>query len=390
MNSFFKGVAASIRRFVDPSVDLDMAVQKRASLYARSLIEASLDPFVMISPDGKITDVNEGSVKVTGVAREALIGTDFSDYFTEPDRARAGYQHIFAFGSLTDYPLTIRHVNGKLTEVLYNAAVYKDASGKVKSVFASARDVTVQKKAEALLEEKSRQLARSNVDLEQFAYVISHDLKAPLRAVDQLSYWIKEDLKDSLQGRSKDQMELLRNRVRRMEKMLDDLLNFARVESHKEKIAYIDTIALISEIIASLAPPDGFKVEAAPDLPVFMGEKVPLQQVLRNLIDNALKHHDQAQGRIVISSKDLGGRWQFTVDDDGPGIPAEYHDRVFKIFQTLQSRDEKEGSGMGLTLIKKILELQDCVITIEPKEGRGTRFCFTWPKKVDPKEDKKP
>src|SRR6185503_1555187 len=117
---------------------------RTTSQYARSLIEASLDPLVTISAEGKITDVNEGSIKVTGVPREKLIGTDFSDYFTEPEQARAGYQQVFAKGSVTDYPLTIRHRDGHLTDVLYNASVYKDASGNVLGVFAAARDVTAQ------------------------------------------------------------------------------------------------------------------------------------------------------------------------------------------------------------------------------------------------------
>jgi PAS domain S-box-containing protein len=139
-----------------------------ASQYSRSLIEASLDPLVTISGDGKITDVNEATVKVTGVAREQLIGTDFSNYFTEPDEAREGYQQVFAMGSVTDYPLTIRHNNGKLTDVLYNASVYKDTAGNVLGVFAAARDVTARKKAEEeLAEQRQRELDRL-ADLEKF------------------------------------------------------------------------------------------------------------------------------------------------------------------------------------------------------------------------------
>ena len=131
----------------------DVTAQKQASGYARSLIEASLDPLVTISVDGKIMDVNQGLVKITGVAREELIGTDFFDYFTEPDKAREGYKRVFAEGEVTDYPLTIRHRDGKLTDVLYNASVYRDAGGHVLGVFAAARDVTEQKKAQVVLSE---------------------------------------------------------------------------------------------------------------------------------------------------------------------------------------------------------------------------------------------
>jgi PAS domain S-box-containing protein len=146
----------------------DVTSQKQASQYARSLIEASLDPLVTISPEGKITDVNEGSIKVTGISREKLIGTDFSDYFTEPEKAREGYRQVFSQGFVTDYPLTIRHREGRYTDVLYNASVYKDVQGNVLGVFAAARDVTAQKRAEAeLTDQRSRELERL-AELERF------------------------------------------------------------------------------------------------------------------------------------------------------------------------------------------------------------------------------
>ena len=140
--------ASSIARDITELTRAD-ALVRESSEYARSLIEASLDPFVTISVEGKITDVNEATVKVTGVERERLIGTDFSDYFTEPETAREGYRRVFAEGSVTDYPLTIRHRDGGLTDVLYNASVYRDAAGSVLGVFAAARDVTAQQRAEA-------------------------------------------------------------------------------------------------------------------------------------------------------------------------------------------------------------------------------------------------
>jgi PAS domain S-box-containing protein len=145
------------------SIARDVTAVRQVSQYARSLIEASPDPLVTISPEGKITDVNEATVKVTGVPREKLIGTDFSDYFTEPDKAREGYQRVLSQGLVTDYPLTIRHQDGRLTDVLYNISVYKDVRGKVLGVLAAARDVTAQKKVEAQIKELDR-LA----DLERF------------------------------------------------------------------------------------------------------------------------------------------------------------------------------------------------------------------------------
>src|SRR5438445_909305 len=158
----------------------DVTETKKASQYARSLIESSLDPLVTISPDGKITDVNEATVRVTGVMRDRLIGTDFSNNFTEPEKAREGYQQVFKIGFVKDYPLTIRSTTGKLTDVLYNASVYRDDKDNVLGVFAAARDVTVRQQA-------SVELESSNRELESFTYSVSHDLRAPLRAIDGFS-----------------------------------------------------------------------------------------------------------------------------------------------------------------------------------------------------------
>ena len=155
------------REIANKELELISTSAKQASQYARSLIEASMDPLVTISPEGKITDVNEASIKVTGVSREKLIGTDFSDYFTEPQKAREGYIKVFENSFVSDYPLTIRHKDGKLTDVLYNASVYKDDKGNVLGVFAAARDVTAQKKLESDAAERQNELERL-AELERF------------------------------------------------------------------------------------------------------------------------------------------------------------------------------------------------------------------------------
>ena len=149
-------------------ISRDISDEIRMSQYVRSLIEASLDPLVTISGEGKITDVNEATTRVTGVPREKLIGADFSNYFTEPERAREGYLQVFAKGMVKDYPLTIRHADGALTDVLYNASIYRDEHGNVLGVFAAARDVTAQKRAEAqVADQRAKELERL-AELERF------------------------------------------------------------------------------------------------------------------------------------------------------------------------------------------------------------------------------
>ena len=198
-----------------------MEAMRLANNYNRSLLEASLDPLVTISADGKITDVNEATIRATGRSRQELIGTGFSGYFTEPQKAQAGYRQVFDKGFVTDYPLTIRHKDGKLTDVLYNASIYKDMRGNVVGVFAAARDVTLLKQTEAELrrhrdslkllvkermsdlEETNRKLARSNENLEQFAYVASHDLQEPLRMMASYSELLERRYKSKSRKRRK-------------------------------------------------------------------------------------------------------------------------------------------------------------------------------------------
>ena len=178
----------------------DVTVQKQASQYARSLLESSLDPLVTISPDGKITDVNEATVRVTGVPREQLIGTDFSNYFMEPEKAREGYQQVFAKGFVTDYPLTIRHKDGRLTHVLYNASIYKDVRGSVLGVLAAARDVTVRKRIEAELAEQRRKELDRLAELEKFQKLtVGRELKMVelKKEIEELRR-ANEDLRKSL------------------------------------------------------------------------------------------------------------------------------------------------------------------------------------------------
>jgi len=193
----------------------DITARKQASQYARSLLEASLDPLVTISAEGKITDVNEGSIKVTGVAREKLIGTDFSDYFTEPEQARQGYQQVFAKGFVTDYPLTIRHKDGRLTDVLYNASIYKDVSGNVLGVFAAARDVTERKVVEEALREnevetkRARDYAEATLRTAPIPLIVLHaDLRVNTAAGNRFDLVIS-DLR-LLEGSGTESMQKLR------------------------------------------------------------------------------------------------------------------------------------------------------------------------------------
>jgi signal transduction histidine kinase len=230
------------------------------------------------------------------------------------------------------------------------------------------------------LAQLARALRRSNEELDQFAYITSHDLRAPLRGIANLSQWIEEDMGDRFTPEAHQQMELLRGRVHRMEAMIDGILEYSRVGRLSVASERFDVGVLLAEVIDLLAPPpERFRIDVGDGMPVVEGHKLRLQQVFLNLIGNALKHHDKPTGRIVVGCRDADGLYEFSVSDDGPGIEPQYHEKIFVIFQMLQPRDKVEGTGVGLSLVKKIVEAEGGTITVESEPGRGTTFRFTWP-----------
>jgi hypothetical protein len=219
-------------------------------------------------------------------------------------------------------------------------------------------------------------------DLEGFAYAVSHDLKAPLRVIDNTSKWLEEDLQEHLTGENRENMNLLRGRVGRMEKLLDDMLEYSRVgrttDGRYSEIVTGDE--LMDNILSMLSPPDGFTVKVSPGFSAISVCRMPLQQILMNLVGNAIKHHHKPIGRIDVTAEDRGADYAFAVTDDGPGIPAQFHDQIFRMFQTLKPRDQVEGSGMGLAMVRKIITAFGGALTLESSEGNGSTFHFTWPK----------
>jgi PAS domain S-box-containing protein len=216
----------------------DVTETTKTSLYARTLIEASQDPFVMMNPQGKITDVNEATIHVTGISREELIDTDFSTYFTEPDKARAGYVEVFEKGFIKDYPLTLRHLDGKLTDVLYNASVYKDKDGEVLGIFATARDYTRAKQA-------TTQLENVNEELDAFTYSVAHDLKAPLRAIDGFSKILMADYGVKLDAEGVRLVDTIVGNTAKMGTLIENLLTLSHIGKSELKKEHLNMLDLV-------------------------------------------------------------------------------------------------------------------------------------------------
>jgi PAS domain S-box-containing protein len=567
-------------------LDLQKQVEQRiraeeafrsASLYARGLLEASLDPLITISAEGKITDVNEAAIQVTGVSREQLIGTDFSNYFTDPQKAREGYKKVFDTGFVTDYPLTIRHKNGRLTDVLYNAVVYKNEVGHIQGVFAAARDVTEQRgierrqkvtnsllelyakkstrkdyldaavkvihdwsgcefvgvrvrdgegnipyesyigfddnflalenalrlssdkcvcirtilerpqkqemefmtpggsfycndsaaflnglseehkkeyrgncikwgfqsiavvpiryrddifgvihladfkkdmiplakvqfiettiatligeainrfNAEAELEkyrlhledlvkQRTEALARSNRDLEQFAYVASHDLQEPLRAVAGFIGLLKMHLEKSLDQKASEYMNFSIDGVSRMQSLINGLLEYSRIDSRARPPEPTDSKAALDSVLLQLRTSieeSGAEITDE-NLPVVQIDNVQLAQLFQNLIGNAIKFRSDKTPQIHVSATRQDGAWQFAVRDNGIGINPQFAHKIFLIFQRLHTRKQYSGTGIGLSICKKIVERHGGKIWLESQPGKGSTFYFTIPDK---------
>ena len=216
-------------------------------------------------------------------------------------------------------------------------------------------------------------------ELEQFAYVTSHDLKAPLRGIANLATWLEEDLGGKLTKVTREQLGLLRDRVQRMNALIEGLLEYSRIGRAAHTMVSVDTGELLAEVIDSLAPPDGFVVDVAANMPMLYTDRLHLYQVFSNLIGNGIKHGKGEQGRIGLTVRKLGEYYEFTVSDDGPGIAAEYHDKVFMMFQTLAVHDYGSNTGIGLALVKKLVQEHGGSITLESEEGHGATFRFSWP-----------
>lgn len=231
-----------------------------------------------------------------------------------------------------------------------------------------------------VLEENISQLEKKNRELDNFAYVVSHDLKAPLRGIENIINWVDEDYLDKLPAEVKDYMLLIRGRIKRMENLIDGILDISRIGREKQKKESIDTKQLVDEIVELLCPRQGITIEINPLMPVVFSEKIPLQQVFTNLISNAIKYNPKEKGKVWIDCKEFENFYEFSVCDDGPGIESQYHGKIFQIFQTLKASNDSESTGVGLAIVKKVLEDKKASIRINSEKNKGAEFIFTWPK----------
>lgn len=381
---------------------------RQESQYARSLIEASLDPLFTISPEGKITDINNASVGITETTRENLIGTDFFEYFTEPKKAREIYKQVFAEGFVADFPLTIR--DGKLTEVLFNGSVYKDDSGKVIGVVVVARDITDHKRIEnelkdakrfaesaAKIAEEAREVAESATKFaedavkskQQFLSNMSHEIRTPMNAIIGFT---KVLLKSDLNEKQKEYLNAIKMSGDALTVLINDILDLAKVDAGK--MVFEQTPFKIAASISAMIHLFETKIREKnlqlikkydDKIPrVLSGDPVRLHQIILNLVSNAVKF--TSEGKITISARLLNeteekADIEFSISDTGIGIPEERMGHIFENFQQATSETARlyGGTGLGLAISKQLVESQGGTITAKSKLGEGSTFSFILP-----------
>ena len=380
---------------------VDITERKRAEAvraYLAAIVESSGDAIISKSLQGVITSWNQGAEKIFGYTAAEAVGQPIT-MLIPPQRMDEEPQILDSIRrgiTVAHYETVRRCKDGTDIDISLTVSPIRDPSGTIIGASKIARDITDRKRTEAALlhlnatleqrvAERTAELARSNAELDRFAYVASHDLRAPLRAIDQLAKWIIEDAAALLPVPSQVHLTKLRGRIKRMETLLTDLLAYSRAGRHHHRPEPVDASAIIRNLLDLLAPPPGLKVTLVGVLPTMVTERIPFETVLRNLIDNAIKHHHSPTiGCITISAADQGPWMEFTVADDGPGIDPAYHERIFTIFQTLQPRDQVEGSGMGLAIVQRLVESRGGTIQVDSQRGAGATFRFTWPKRVEP------
>ncbi|MBT1444154.1 CHASE domain-containing protein [Shewanella sp. JM162201] len=352
----------------------------------RLVVEASPSALIIADSKGIITLVNIHTEQLFGYSRDELLGQSVNMLLPAASRS-AHHSHMASYlanpiakkMSVRD-ELYGRTKQGRLVPIEVGLTPIHFSTGI--SVLATINDISVRRNIEAQRLAHTRELERINKELDNFTHIASHDLKSPLRGIDQLSMWLEEDLAGKLDETSARHLALIRSRIARMTQLLDGLLFYSRIGRIEDALKPIELCELVRDTFALVAPPSGFelKLDAAP-LPLITARE-PLELVLRNLFSNAIKHHDRGAGEISVSWNVIDGMVEICVADDGPGIPKEYQEKVFNIFQTLKTRDEVEGCGLGLSLVKKTVERYGGKVWLV-SEGRGCQFWFSWPEHME-------
>ena len=357
---------------------------KNIELKKLSMVASKTNNGVVITDSKGIAEwVNDGFTRLMGYAFVEVVGKNPDEIIVMDEISHEAASRLknklLTKESCTEELLKYTK-DGKKIWVQVNSTPILDNENNIVKYILIESDVTERKSAEEKMEEYLVNLEKTNKELDKFAYIVSHDLKAPLRAIGNLTGWIEEDIGATLPPDSVKNFNIIKGRVVRMEALINGILDYSKAGRNKGEFVSFDSRQLLKETFDLIGPPDNCTIEVNHNLPILNTDKIKLQQVFMNLVNNAIKYSDKKEIKIRVNVEEEKNFWHFKVTDNGPGIEKQFHDKIFVIFQTLNARDELESTGVGLAIVKKIIEDQGGQIWVESEKGQGATFHFTWAK----------
>ncbi len=353
---------------------LELLVKEKTT-QLKGVFENIVDAYVVMNLMGDVLKMNEAAENLLGYTIDDSINLMQMVHPQEQEKVVAGFATLLEDGAVTDFQVKIVIADKSKRLVHINASLIYDESNSPIAAQGIVRDITELKNLENQKEKLLLKLEKSNEELQEYAHIVSHDLKSPLRSIDALVSWIKEDNKGKLDEVSEQNLSLIQTTLEKMELLISDVLNYSSVSAENNITEEVDLNSLVLDLIPIVFVPEHIEIKVMRELPTVLGDKTKLQQVFQNLISNGIKFNDKEKGFVEIDVLDQESYYRFSIKDNGIGIEPKFQEKVFKIFNTLNKRED--STGIGLSIVKKIVNLHEGDIWIDSTLGEGATFFFT-------------
>ena len=353
---------------------LEELVQEKTS-ELKGVFENIVDAYVVMDISGNVLKMNDAAENLLGYGINDKINLLSLVVPEEHERLAVSFQQLYENGSITDFNIKISIANGSIRLVHVNASMIYNSDQRPIAAQGIVRDITELRSLELQKQNLLKKLEKSNDELQEYAHVVSHDLKSPLRSINALISWIKDDNEGELSSDTLTNFDMIEATLEKMEQLISDVLEYSSIVGDANTLSDVDLNNVMDDIITLLHFPEHIHCTVIKPLPTIRVDRVKIQQLFQNLISNAVNYSDKGKGLIEIDFEEGDNAFTFSVKDNGIGIDKEYHQKIFQIFQSLNKREE--STGIGLSIVKKIVDLYNGRIWLESTLGKGTTFFFT-------------